>query len=182
MKLIAPQYVKPFGTGSKNDVTDAEAICEAASRPAMRFCSIKTEEQQTLSTLNRVRESLIVHRTEATNQIHGFLLEFGIRLPIGITALHRVPAMLDDPQQPVPWRLKAVVMRLHQQIQQLNDEIKDIKSDLKQQLKEDDARSRLQSIPGIGPITENSQRGCRRWLTIHFFCAEFAPPARQNRR
>jgi len=156
VKLIAPQYVKPFVKGNKNDFIDAEAICEAASRPAMRFCSIKTEEQQTLSALHRVRDSLIGHRTVAINQIHGFLLEFGISLPIGATALHRVPALLDDPQYPVPLRLKSVVMRLHRQIQQLNDEIKDIESDLKQQLKEDDAGNRLQSIPGIGPITASA--------------------------
>lgn len=156
VKLIAPQYVKPFVKGNKNDFIDAEAICEAASRPAMRFCSIKTAEQQTLSALHRVRDSLIGHRTVATNQIHGFLLEFGISLPIGATALHRVPALLDDPQHPVPLRLKGVVMRLHHQIQLLNDEIKDIESDLKQQLKEDDAGSRLQSIPGIGPITASA--------------------------
>jgi transposase len=67
-----------------------------------------------------------------------------------------VPALLDDPQHPVPVRLKGVVMRLHRQIQQLNDEIKDIKSDLKQQLKEADAGRRLKSIPGIGPITASA--------------------------
>lgn len=122
----------------------------------MRFCSIKTAEQQTLSALHRVRDSLIGHRTVATNQIHGFLLEFGISLPIGVPALHRVPALLDDPLHPVPLRLKDLVMRLHHQIQQLNDEIKDIESGLKQQLKEDDTGGRLQSIPGIGPITASA--------------------------
>ena len=156
VKLIAPQYVKPFVKGNKNDFIDAEAICEAASRPTMRFCPIKTAEQQTLSALHRVRGSLIEHRTAATNQIHGFLLEFGISLPIGVTALHRMPALLDDPQHPVPLRLKGLVMRLYYQIQQLTDEIKDIESDLKQQLKEDDAGQRLQSIPGIGPITASA--------------------------
>ncbi len=153
VKLIAPQYVKTIRQRQQNDFIDAEAICEAASRPAMRFCSIKTQEQQTLSALHRVRESLIGHRTVATNQIHGFLLEFGISLPIGVIALHRVPALLDDPQHPVPVRLKGVVMRLYRQIQQLTDEIKDIESDLKQQLKEDDAGRRLQSISRHRPIT-----------------------------
>ncbi|MGE1177820.1 IS110 family transposase [Pseudomonas bananamidigenes] len=156
VKLIAPQYVKPFVKGNKSDFIDAEAICEAASRPAMRFCSIKTAEQQTLSALHRVRDSLSGHRTVAINQIHGFLLEFGISLPIGTAALHRVPTLLDNPQHLVPLRLKGLVMRLYRQIQQLDQEIKDIESDLKHQLKEDDAGSRLQSIPGIGPITASA--------------------------
>ena len=155
VKLIASQNVKPFVKGNKSDFINAEAICEAASRPAMHFCSIKTAEQQTLLALHRVRDSLIGHRTVATNQIHGFLLEFGISSPIGATALHRVPALLDDAQHTVPLCLKGVVMRLHHQIQLLNDEIKDIESDLKQQLK-DDAGSRLRSIPGIGPITASA--------------------------
>jgi transposase len=128
VKLIAPQHVKPFVKGNKNDFIDAEAICEALSRPAMRFCSIKTAEQQTLSALHLVGESSIGHRTVAANQIHGFLLGFGFSLPIGVTAMHRVPALLDDPDRPVPLRLKGVVMRLHHQIQLLDDEIKDIES------------------------------------------------------
>ncbi len=122
----------------------------------MCFCSIKNAEQQTLSALHRVRDALIGHRTVAINQIHGFLLEFGISLPIGAAALRRVPTLLEDPQHSVPLRFKGLVIRLYRQTQQLDQEIKDIESDLKQQLKEDDAGSRLQSIPGIGPITASA--------------------------
>lgn len=80
-KLISPQFVRPFVKGNKNDFVDAEAICEAASRPSMRFVSPKTEVQQTLSVLHRLRESLVRDRTKSVNQLHGFLLEFGISLP-----------------------------------------------------------------------------------------------------
>jgi transposase len=84
VKLISPQFVRPFVKSNKNDFVDAEAICEAASRPSMRFVTPKNEAQQVLSALHRVRESLIRERTKASNQIHGFLLEFGVSLPIGV--------------------------------------------------------------------------------------------------
>jgi transposase len=83
VKLISPQFVRPFVKSNKNDFVDAEAICEAASRPSMRFVTQKTEAQQTLSTLHRVRESLVHDRTKTSNQLHAFLLESGISLPIG---------------------------------------------------------------------------------------------------
>ncbi|SAL05167.1 transposase [Caballeronia calidae] len=86
VKLISPQFVRPFVKGNKNDFVDAEAICEAASRPSMRFVTPKTESQQTLSALHRVRESLMHDRVRATNQIHGILLEFGVSLPKGEAA------------------------------------------------------------------------------------------------
>ena len=84
VKLISPQFVRPFVKSNKNDFVDAEAICEAVSRPSMRFVTPKTESQQTLSALHRVRESLVRDRTKTSNQIHAFLLEFGISLPIGM--------------------------------------------------------------------------------------------------
>jgi transposase len=84
VKLISPQFVRPFVKSNKNDFVDAEAICEAASRPSMRFVTPKTEAQQTLSALHRVRESLVRDRTKTSNQSHAFLLEFGISLPIGM--------------------------------------------------------------------------------------------------
>ena len=89
VKLISPQFVRPFVKSTKNDFAGAEAICEAASRPSMRFVTPKTESQQTLSALHRVRESLIRGRTKTTNQMHGFLLEFGINLPVGQAVVYR---------------------------------------------------------------------------------------------
>jgi transposase len=97
VKLISPQFVRPFVKSSKNDFVDAEAICEAASRPAMRFVTPKTKAQQILSALHRVRDSLMRDRTKTTDQIHGFLLEFGIiSLPIGQAVIKRLPAVLAE--------------------------------------------------------------------------------------
>ena len=97
-KLISPQFVKPFVQGNKNDFADAQAICEAASRPSMRFVSPRNESQQTISATHRVREALVRDRTSTINQIHAFLLEFGISLPKGLAVIKRLPAVVIDRQ------------------------------------------------------------------------------------
>ncbi len=156
VKLIAPQYVKPFVKGNKNDFIDAEAICEAASRPSMRFVSLKTPEQQTLAALHRIRDALLSHRTATINQIHAFLLEFGIALPIGMRSIQRLPTLLDEHRSALPVGMTTLLTRLYEQIQRLNREIHDLETDLAQQVKEADAGQRLLSIPGIGPITASA--------------------------
>lgn len=151
VKLISPQFVRPFVKSNKNDFVDAEAICEAASRPSMRFVTPKNEAQQVLSALHRVRESLIRERTKASNQIHGFLLEFGISLPIGRAALRRLPAILAE--QSLPPRLVQVLDRLQAHFKYLDEQIADIDKELTAQLADDDLGQRLMTVPGIGPIT-----------------------------
>ena len=150
-KLISPQFVKPFVKGNKNDFVDAEAICEAASRPSMRFVSPKTEAQQTLSVLHRLRESLIRDRTKAVNQMHGFLLEFGISLPQGLTVMKRLSSILAEQELPV--RLTVLLQRLHDHFVYLDGQIKELDKELACQLADDDLGSRLLSIPCVGPIT-----------------------------
>ncbi|WP_236467007.1 MULTISPECIES: IS110 family transposase, partial [unclassified Pseudomonas] len=111
-KLISPQFVRPYVKGNKNDFVDAEAICEAASRPSMRFVSPKTEAQQTLSVLHRLREPLVRDRTKTVNQMHGFLLEFGISLPRGLAIMKRMPVILT--QHELPTRLMTLLDRLRE--------------------------------------------------------------------
>jgi transposase len=151
VKLISPQFVRPFVKSNKNDFVDAEAICEAASRPSMRFVTPKTEAQQTLSALHRVRESLVLDRTKAGNQIHAFLLEFGISLPIGQAAIRRLPVILAE--HPLPPRLVQVIERLHAHFKYLDEQIAEIEKELTTQLADDDLGQRLMTVPGIGPIT-----------------------------
>lgn len=150
-KLISPQFVRPFVKSNKNDFIDAEAICEAACRPSMRFVTPKTESQQCLSALHRVRESLVRERTKASNQIHGFLLEFGISLPVGHAVIRRLPSVLAE--QTLPTRLVALLERLHSHFKYLDEQIADIEKELGRQLQDDDLGQRLMSIPGVGPIT-----------------------------
>ncbi len=151
VKLISPQFVRPFVKSNKNDFVDAEAICEAASRPSMRFVAPKNEAQQILSALQRVRESLVGDRTKASNQIHAFLLEFGISLPVRYAAIRRLPSILTE--QNLPPRLVQVLERLHMHFKYLDEQITAIEKELTSQLAEDDLGQRLMSVPGIGPIT-----------------------------
>lgn len=151
VKLISPQFVRPFVKSNKNDFVDAEAIRDAASRPSMRFVTPKTESQQTLSALHRVRESLIRDRTKTTNQMHGFLLEFGISLPVGQAVIARLPAVLAD--HSLPARLISILERLHAHFKYLSEQIGEIDREMVRQLADDDLGQRLLSIPGVGPVT-----------------------------
>ena len=156
VRLIAPQFVRPFVKGNKTDFADAEAICEAASRPSMRFVVVKTAEQQTRLALHRVRESLVGERTATSNQIHAFLLEFGIDLPIGALAITRLPVLLDESRHALPPTMVTLLLRLHQRYARLSQEIVELETQIKQQTLEDEAGQRLLTIPGIGPITASS--------------------------
>lgn len=168
-KLISPQFVRPFVKSNKNDFVDAEAICEAASRPSMRFVTPKTVSQQTLSVLHRVRESLVRDRTKTVNQLHGFLLEFGISLPRGLAVIKRFASVLAEHELPV--RLSALLQQLHQHFCYLDEQIKSMDKELASQLMADDLGSRLLSMPCVGPITasvlaaemgDGKQYGCSR--------------------
>ncbi|MGH8379864.1 IS110 family transposase [Pseudomonas sp.] len=150
-KLISPQFVRPFVKGNKNDFVDAEAICEAASRPSMRFVSPKTEAQQTLSVLHRMRESLVHDRTKTANQMHAFLLEFGISLPKGLAVMKRLASVLAEHE--LPAQFISHLQRLHEHFAYLDEQIKALDKELVGQLAADDLGSRLLSMPCVGPIT-----------------------------
>ena len=97
VRLIAPQFVKPYVKTNKNDAADAEAICEAVGRPNMRFVPIKNVEQQGVLALHRVRQEFVKARTAQGNQIRGLLCEFGIIIPQGISNIaSRVPELIED--------------------------------------------------------------------------------------
>jgi len=130
---------------------DAEAICEAARPPSMRFVTPKTESQQCLSALHRVRESLVRERVMASNQIHGFLLEFGISLPVGHAVIRRLPSVLAE--QTLPARLVTLLERLHSHFCYLDEQIVEIEKELNRQLQDEDLGQRLTTIPGVGPLT-----------------------------
>ena len=87
MRLIAPQFVKPFVKSNKNDAVDAEAICEAAQRPNMRFVAVKSIEQQDIQAIHRMRSLVVERRTAQVNQIRDLLLEYGIEIPQGRAAV-----------------------------------------------------------------------------------------------
>lgn len=151
VKLISPQFVRPFVKGNKNDFIDAEAICEAASRPNMRFVAPKTEAQQVLGALHRIRESLVRDRVKTSNQSHAYRLEFGISLPTGPAIIKRLPSVLAE--HPLPARLVSTLERLHAHYKYLSEQIADMEKELNRQLGEDDLGLRLMTIPSVGPLT-----------------------------
>jgi transposase len=150
-KLISPQFVRPFVKSNKNDFVDAEAICEAASRPSMRFVQPRTEIQQAMRALHRVRESLIRDKVKTINQLHGFLLEFGISLPIGDAIIKRLSLVLAEHE--IPEYLSRLLMKLHSHYLYLVEQITELESELNQSIKSDDTAQRIMTIPGVGPIT-----------------------------
>lgn len=151
VKLISPQFVRPFVKSNKNDFIDAEAICEAASRPSMRFVTPRTEDQQAMAALHRVRDSLIRERVKTTNQMHAFLLEFGVSLPRGIAVIRRLAAVLEE--NDFPAYLARLLNRLHGHYVYLSGEIEEVDKELKNHLAEDETAQRLLTIPGVGPVT-----------------------------
>ncbi len=106
VKLMAPQFVKPYVKTNKNDAADAEAICEAVTRPSMRFVPIKTDEQQAILSVHRVRQSFVTARTAQANQIRGLLAELGIVIPQGIAHIaRRVPQLMEQSELPDSFRI-----------------------------------------------------------------------------
>ncbi len=152
VRLVPPQYVRPFVKTNKNDFVDAEAICEAASRPTMRFAAIKSEDQQLLSALHRTRQGLVVERTAMMNRLHGFLLEFGVALPVGHAAIRRLDTYLEH----LPAAFVALVHRLQAHYYALCDEITALEKEIEQRTHWNDAARRLMTIPGIGSITASA--------------------------
>lgn len=152
-KLIAPQYVKPFVKSNKNDFIDAEAICEAARRPTMRFVAIKTLDQQALAVLHRMRDGFVKDRTRCMNQVHGFLLEFGLTVGKGHAGMRQLATLLDKKREQLPQRFIHLLERLHAHYVDLNHQIDDLERECIWMLREDEAGQRLLTVPGIGPVT-----------------------------
>lgn len=150
-KLISPQFVRPFVKTNKNDFVDAEAICEAASRPSMRFVNPRTESQQAMHALHRVRESLVSDKVKTTNQIQAFLLEFGISAPKGPTLIKRLAEIMETNNLP-PY-MTSLLQKLREHYDHLVAQIKDLEIQLQLSLDEDETGQHLLSIPCIGPLT-----------------------------
>jgi transposase len=110
VKLMAPQFVKPYVKTNKSDARDAEAICEAVQRPNMRFVPVKTPEQQAVLALHRARQGFVKARTAQANQMRGLLAEFGIVIPKGIRHLpQRVPEILEDGENGLPGHARQIL-------------------------------------------------------------------------
>lgn len=148
IRLIAPAYVKPFVKRQKNDAADAEAICEAAQRPTMRFVAKKTEEQQAASLVFRARDLLVRQRTQIINAIRGHLAEFGIVVAKGPCHVAKLlDRIADTPAMALTLQL------LVDQLQSLDETIAHLDQELAHRVKADTEAKRLMTVPGIGPVT-----------------------------
>ena len=161
VKLIAPQFVKPYVKSNKNDIADAEAICEAVGRPSMRFVPIKTIDQQAVLSLHRARQGFIKARTAQANQIRGLLAEYGLVVPQGISHIRqRVPALVENAAADLPGMFRALIVRLLEHLKMLDQQVDEIEAQIKAWHRSNEASQRLGQIPGIGPLTATAMWPC----------------------
>jgi len=153
VKLIAPEAVRPFvKKGKKNDPADAAAICEAASRPGVRFVPIKSPEQQGILALHSARTLLVKQQTMLANAIRGMAAEFGLTVPLGMGKLGELMALVDA-DEAVPERGRQALSALFDQCSALDESIETFEAEIVAHARHDDTARRLATIPGIGPIT-----------------------------
>ena len=155
VRLIPPQYVRPFVKTNKNDA--AEAICEAVTRPTMRFVAIKSAEQQAVLALHRTRALLVRQRTQLINMIRAQLAEFGLVLATGIQhALKLVDQLVEGVAPDIPALACKIVTSLAEQIRALQARIGTLEEDMKSWFRGNELAQRLETIPGIGVITASA--------------------------
>jgi transposase len=153
VRLMPPAYVKPYVKRGKTDAADAEAICEAVTRPTMRFVPVKSTEQQAVLSMHRGRDLLVKQRTQLINMIRGLLAEFGINIAQGVRrALEKARAIVDGEALDVPPEGVRAVGRLSQQALDVHAQVREIERDLLAWQRQSELASRLMTIPGIGTI------------------------------
>lgn len=153
VKLIPPQFVKPYVKSNKNDVNDAEAICEAMSRPGMRFVSVKTVEQQDIQAVHRVRSGLMTERTALANRIRGLVAEYGLVAPQALSALKRaIPDWLEDADNGLSDRFRSMLHGLWEDLKRLNQRIGALDKEIILIAQSNPVTKRLQQLRGVGPL------------------------------
>jgi transposase len=153
VRLIAPQFVKPYVKSNKNDANDAEAICEAVTRPTMRFVSQKSVEQQDLQCLHRVRSRLVACRTQLVNQIRGLLAEYGIVLPQHPGQVRRgLPAVLEDAENQLTGFGRELFQSLYEELVQLDEKIGDADDRIQIAFQRTPNCQRIAAVEGVGPL------------------------------
>lgn len=157
VRLMAPQFVKPYVKTNKNDAADAEAICEAVTRPNMRFVPLKNAEQQAVLALHRARQGFVKARTAQGNQIRGLLAEFGLVIPKGVAQVaQRVPELIEDATNELPGSFRLLIERLTEQLKSLDRQVNEIEAQIVVWHRDNDVSRKLAKVPGIGPLTASA--------------------------
>jgi len=165
VRLIAPQFVKPFVKSNKNDAHDAEAICEAVSRPHMRFVSVKSVEQQDIQATHRVREELKAHRNAKANQIRGLVAEYGLVAPKTLLALRRaIPEWLEDAENGLTDNFRSLLHGLWNDLLTLEDRLKGLDKEIEKLARSNEATAAAAWCRTTG----GNCAGCnsRRWQSV----------------
>ena len=154
VRMIAPQFVKPYVKSNKNDEVDAEAICEAVQRPNMRFVPTKSIEQQDIQCMHRIRSLLVGRQTAHANQIRGLLLEYGIAIPKGIGYVRKaIPELLEDAENGLTSAFRELLSELYDEMVHFAERINTLEQKLEVVSVQSQACQRLLTIPGVGLLT-----------------------------
>jgi len=157
VRLMAPQFVKPYVKTNKNDRNDAEAICEAVARPNMRFVAVKTADMQAVLALHRARQGFVKARTAQANQIRGLLAEFGIVIAQGIGHIaQRLPEILEDGENELPGMMRQLLERLGEELKALDKQVGELERQITLWHRDNEQSRKLEAIAGIGPITASA--------------------------
>jgi transposase len=157
VRLMAPQFVKPYVKMNKSDRNDAEAICEAVVRPNMRFVAVKTAEMQAVLALHRARQGFVKARTAQGNQIRGLLAEFGIVIAKGIGHIgKRLPEILEDGENGLPGMMRELLQRLDENLKDMDRQVGELERQIRLWHRESEPSRKLEAIVGIGPITASA--------------------------
>jgi transposase len=154
VRMVGPQFVKPYVKSNKNDAADAEAICEAVQRPTMRFVPTKSVEQQDIQSLHRARSMAVAHRTAQANQIRGLLMEYGVVIPQGIGNLRKaLPGVLEDADNELSGMFRELLAELREELGRLDGRIAGYDARIKDLSRQSELCQRLMTIPGVGPMS-----------------------------
>ena len=172
VRLIPPAYAKPYVRRNKNDAADAAAICEAVSRPSMRFVPIKTVEQQADTLTHKARQLLIKQRTMAMNALRGLMAEFGVIVPQGPQHIGKLLAILADPDDTsIPAVARTALNTMRETLAVLETQIDALEAEIKRQARANPTARRLDTIPGFGLILSGA---CAAIVTEPKHCATAA--------
>ena len=154
VRLIAPSFVRPYVKANKNDASDAEAICEAATRPSMRFVTIKSSAQQDVQAVHRVRQQLVKSRTGLANQVRGLLAEYGIVIARGFAPLRRaLPVLLEDRDNGLSGVLRELLAEIGERLRFIDDRLRQYDLTIQRLFRQDERCQRVAAVEGVGPLT-----------------------------
>ncbi len=153
VRLIPPQFVKPYVKSTKNDANAAEAICEAMSRPGMRFVAVKGVEQQDIQATHRIRAELMTQRTAKANQIRGLVAEYGLVAPQRLSSLRAaIPCWLEDAENGLTDHFRSLLHGLWSDLLSADDRVLELDRAIERLANNNEVTRRLQQLRGVGPM------------------------------